>query len=88
MSRSSRPTVYHPAENPPTAPPTSREIGFVLRPDAASVLRPLDRATELFGHYNKVHPHKALGYPLPREFGKRLVGMPTENGVGAGASTA
>ena len=35
------------------------------RPDAASVLRQLDG---WFEHYNRVHPHTALGYRSPREF--------------------
>jgi putative transposase len=51
-----------------------------VRPDAASVLRQLDF---WFGHYNTVHPHKALGYRSPREFTKQLVEKTTENAVGA-----
>ena len=35
------------------------------KPDAASVLRQLD---SWFEHYNRMHPHKALGYRSPREF--------------------
>jgi putative transposase len=35
------------------------------RPNAATVLRQLP---DWFGHYNEVHPHKALGYRSPREF--------------------
>jgi putative transposase len=50
------------------------------RPDAASVLRQLDN---WFEHYNTVHPHKALGYRSPREFGKPFVEETTENAVGA-----
>jgi putative transposase len=49
-------------------------------PDAATVLRQLDG---WFGHYNTVHPHKALGYRSPREFRKRLVKETTETAVGA-----
>jgi putative transposase len=51
-----------------------------LRPDAASLMRQLDR---WFEHYNTVHPHKALGYRSPREFRKQLVEATTENAVGA-----
>lgn len=50
------------------------------KPDAASVLRQLD---SWFEHYNRVHPHKALGYRSPREFRKQIVEMATENAVGA-----
>jgi putative transposase len=50
------------------------------KPDAASVLRQLD---SWFEHYNRVHPHKALGYRSPREFRKQLVEETTENAVGA-----
>jgi len=50
------------------------------RPDAATVLRQLDR---WFEHYNTVHPHKALGYRSPREFRKRMVQQTTANAVGA-----
>src|ERR1051326_3232486 len=35
------------------------------KPDAASVLCQLDT---WFEHYNRVQPHKALGYRPPREF--------------------
>ena len=35
------------------------------RPNAATVLR---QPPAWFGHYNEVHPHKALGYRSPREF--------------------
>jgi len=50
------------------------------KPDAASVLRQLD---SWFGHYNAVHPHKALGYRSPHEFRKHIVEKTTENAVGA-----
>ena len=50
------------------------------KPDAASVLRQLD---SWFEHYNRVHPHKALGYRSPREFRREFVGETTENAVGA-----
>lgn len=50
------------------------------RPDAASVLRQLQR---WFDHYNNVHPHKALGYRAPREFRKQWIEKTTENAVGA-----
>ena len=35
------------------------------RPDAVTVMHQL---SSWFGHYNEVHPHKALGYRSPREF--------------------
>jgi len=50
------------------------------RPDAPSVLRQLDG---WFEHYNTVHPHKPLGYRLPREFSEQFVDETTENAVGA-----
>lgn len=50
------------------------------KPDAYSVLRQLDT---WFGHYNTVHPHKALGYRSPREFRKHFVAKATEDAVGA-----
>ena len=50
------------------------------KPDAASVLHQLD---SWFEHYNRVHPHKALGYRSPREFRKQLVEETIENAVGA-----
>jgi putative transposase len=50
------------------------------KPDAASVLRQLD---SWFEHYNRVHPHKALGYRSPHEFRKQIMEMATENAVGA-----
>ena len=46
------------------------------KPDAASVLRQLD---SWFEHYNRMHPHKALGYRSPREFRKQIVEKATEN---------
>jgi putative transposase len=49
------------------------------KPDAASVLRQLD---SWFDHYNRVHPHKALGYRAPREF-RQMVKKSTEEAVGA-----
>ena len=50
------------------------------KPDAASVLRQLDAR---FEHYNRVHPHQALGYRSPREFRKHILEKTTENAVGA-----
>ena len=50
------------------------------RPDAATVLRQLDR---WFEHYNTIHPHKALGYRSPREFKTQILDGATENAVGA-----
>ena len=47
---------------------------------AISVLRQLD---SWFEHYNRVHPHKALGYRSPREFRQSIVEKVTENAVGA-----
>jgi hypothetical protein len=44
------------------------------------VLRQVD---SWFEHYNRVHPHKALGYRSPREFRNQIVEMATENAVGA-----
>jgi len=35
------------------------------RPDAETIMRQLPA---WIAHYNEVHPHKALGYRLPREF--------------------
>src|SRR5215469_4199028 len=49
------------------------------KPDAASVLRQLDA---WFEHYNRVHPHKALGYRSPREFRKQFIRGTTEDAVG------
>jgi len=49
------------------------------KPDAASVLRQLD---SWFEHYNRVHPHKALGYRSPREF-RQMVEKATDEAVGA-----
>ena len=51
-----------------------------MKPDAASVLRQLD---SWFEHYNKVHPHKALGYRSPREFRNQIVKNGIEEAVGA-----
>ncbi len=50
------------------------------KPDAASVLHQLD---SWFEHYNRVHPHKALGYRSPREFRNDIVEKATEDAVGA-----
>jgi putative transposase len=50
------------------------------KPDANSVLRQLDA---WFGHYNTVHPHKALGYRSPREFRNQIVKNGIEEAVGA-----
>jgi putative transposase len=50
------------------------------KPDANSVLRQLDA---WFGHYNTVHPHKALGYRSPREFRNQIVEKAIEEAVGA-----
>src|SRR5215469_5041983 len=50
------------------------------KPDAASVLRQLD---SWFEHYNRVHPHKALGYRSPREFRNQIVKTATAEAVGA-----
>jgi putative transposase len=50
------------------------------KPDANSVLRQLD---SWFGHYNTVHPHKALRYRSPREFRNQIVEKATEEAVGA-----
>jgi putative transposase len=50
------------------------------KPDANSVLRQLD---SWFGHYNRVHPHKALGYRSPREFRNQIAEKATEEAVGA-----
>jgi putative transposase len=49
-------------------------------PDAATALQRLD---DWFEHYNKVHPHKALGYRSPREFRAAVQDAPTEPAVGA-----
>jgi len=49
-------------------------------PDANSVLRQLD---SWFGHYNTIHPHKALGYRSPCEFRNQIVEKATEEAVGA-----
>ena len=50
------------------------------KPDANSVLRQLD---SWFGHYNAVHPHKALGYRSPHEFRNQFVKKAIEEAVGA-----
>lgn len=50
------------------------------RPDAATVLR---RLGAWFDHYNRVHPHKALGYRSPHEFRQQLVEKTAANAVGA-----
>jgi len=50
------------------------------KPDANSVLRQLD---SWFGHYNTVHPHKALGYRSPREFRNQFAKKAIEEAVGA-----
>ena len=50
--------------------------GVNPRPDAVSVLRQLE---SWFDHYNRVHPHKSLGYRSPREFrAQRRVRKETE----------
>jgi len=49
------------------------------KPDANSVLRQLD---SWFGHYNTIHPHKALGYRSPCEFRNQIVEKATEEAVG------
>jgi hypothetical protein len=55
------------------------------KPDAANVLHQLD---SWFAHYNRVHPHKALGYRSPREFRKQMTEKATEEAVGSRPSAA
>ena len=54
------------------------------KPDANSVLR---RLGLWFGHYNAVHPHKALGYRSPREFRNQIMKKAIEEAVGASRRT-
>jgi putative transposase len=54
------------------------------RPDAATVIRSLPA---WYDHYNRFHPHRALGYSSPREFIARWLKPRGDRGGIQGATT-